>query len=384
MTQGIRPREILRRRKRRLQTVTLMLLLAAIVSGFWFWYRVHGWVTTDDAFVAGHVISVKAQTDGTVIELLTENTRYVDKGQVLVRLDANPTAVALQQAEAELADTVRGIVALRARADTLTQRMTSREAALNAVRHDWQRFSAAARDGAASAQQVDNAHDKLIELEAGIRETQAELRGVEAQLGTQAIAQHPSVEKAKAKLRLAFLAHMRRDIVAPVSGYVAKRKVQVGDRVNTGTPLLNIIPLDDVWVEANVLETQMADIRPGQRAEVRVDAYGDDRVYQGIVQGLNPATGSTFALLPTDNATGNFIHIAERVQVRIALDRDAVKAQPLQPGLSTLTRIRIDEAAADAPAFDLDHGAYRTDIYDNELDGAERIIATVLKDNGGL
>lgn len=383
MHKKIRPREILRQRNRRLKLMTLALLLAALLGGLYWWLEHRDWVGTDDAFVAGHLITLKAQSDGTVVELLTENTREVKKGDVLVRLDGNHALVALQQAQAELAETVRNIVTLKSKVETLKQRILAKEAALNQVRHDLSRFSAAAADGAASEQQVQNAQDKIRELEAVIRETRAEQQGIEAQLLDSSLNDHPAVEKAKSKLRKAYLDYERRNVIAPVAGYVAKRKAQIGDNVKTGMPLLVIVPLDEVWVEANFLETQLADIRPGQPAEIRVDAYRDERLYHGRVEGLTPATGSTFALLPTDNSTGNFIHIAERVQVRIALDAGELREHPLQPGLSTLTRVKIDETDASRlkSNVSLANAAYRTDIYEHELDGAEALIRQIVETN---
>ncbi len=383
MHKQIRPREILRQRNRRLKLMTLALLLAALLGGLYWWQEHRDWVGTDDAFVAGHLITLKAQSDGTVVELLTENTREVKKGDVLVRLDGNHALVALQQAQAELAETVRNIVTLKSKVETLKQRILAKEAALSQVRHDLSRFSAAAADGAASEQQVQNAQDKIRELEAVIRETRAEQQGIEAQLLDSSLNDHPAIEKAKSKLRKTYLDYERRNVIAPVAGYVAKRKAQIGDNVKIGAPLLVIVPLDEAWVEANFLETQLADIRPGQPAEIRVDAYRDERLYHGRVEGLTPATGSTFALLPTDNSTGNFIHIAERVQVRIALDADELREHPLQPGLSTLTRVKIDETDASRlkSNVSLANAAYRTDIYEHELDGAEALIRQIVASN---
>lgn len=383
MAHKIRPREILRQRNRRLKLMASALLLAGLLSLLYWWLNHRDWVGTDDAFVAGHLVTVKTQSSGTVIEVLAENTQHVQKGDVLVKLDGSHALIALQQAKAELAETVRSVVTLQAKVETLNQRIAAKEAALNQVRHDLKRLSIAAADGAASEQQVQNAQDKIMELAASLRETRAERQGVIAQLRNSAISNHPAVEQAKSRLRRAFLNYQRRKIVAPVSGYIAKRKVQIGDNLKTGAPLMLIVPLDQVWVEANFLETQIADIHPGQSAEIRVDAYGEDRLYHGHVQGINPATGSTFALLPTDNSSGNFIHIAERLQVRIALDADELRAYPLQPGLSTLTRINITEAGVSLPSYgiDLSHDAYRTDIYDHELDGAEQLIEYIVRFN---
>ncbi|AEG00895.1 HlyD family efflux transporter periplasmic adaptor subunit [Methylomonas methanica] len=381
----IRPKEILRQRNRRLKRLTFAIVLAGLISvGYW-WVLNRGCVSTDDAFVMGHLIPLKAQTEGIVVEILTENTRHVQKGDVLVKLDGVHAQIALQQAEAELGEVVRNLLSLTAKVETLKQRIIAKEAALNLVRHDLDRFTAAARDGAVSDQQVQNTRDKLRELEAVIRESQAEKISMEAQISGTTIDNHPAIEKAKSRVRAAFLNFQRRNIVAPVSGYVAKRKVQLGDNLKPGAPLLAIVPLNDLWIDANFLETQVADIRPGQTADIRVDAYGDKLIYHGIVQGISPGTGSTFALLPTDNATGNFIHVAERVQVRIGLDPKELEDNPLQPGLSTLTRINTRETGRPllSSSVDLVGDAYKTGVYQHELDGVEQRIRRIIVSNKG-
>jgi membrane fusion protein (multidrug efflux system) len=383
MHKTIRPKEIIRLRKRRLAAVTLSLLLAGGALLIYWWFTTRDWVATDDAFVSGHLITLKAQTEGTIVEILAENTQQVRQGQVLVRLDGVRAQLDFERAQAELGETLRHLEKLTAGIQTLQQRIAARQAALSQVRHDLKRFLAAFRDGAASEQQVQNARDKIRELEAAIKEAEAEKTGVEAEVGGVEIDKHPSVEKAKSKLRLAYLEYKRRNILAPASGYVAKRRAQIGDLVKPGAPLLVIVPLDDLWIEANFLENQIAGIRPGQSAEIRVDAYGDRLVYHGRVQGINPGTGSPFALLPTDNATGNFIHIAERVPVRIGLDPEELRKNPLQPGLSTLTRIKTSEAgdALLTSQIETTGEAYRTGIYEHELDDAEQLIEKIVSLN---
>ncbi|WP_256361062.1 biotin/lipoyl-binding protein [Methylomonas koyamae] len=179
---------------------------------------------TDDAFVAGHLVGVKAQVDGTVVEILAENTQAVQKGDVLVRLDGNYALVAMQQAEAELAKTVREFYMLKARLESLRQRLAAKQAAVMQVEHDLQRFKAAAGDGAVSDQQVQNAEDKLRELAAAIRETSAERDGVAAQLRDSGVDDYPAVEQAKSRLRRAYLDYQRREVRArcPVSSPSAR------------------------------------------------------------------------------------------------------------------------------------------------------------------
>lgn len=378
-----RPKEIIHQRNRRLKLVSLAIVLVCLVF-FGYWWSVNrDWVATDDAFVMGHLITLKAQTEGTVVAILAENTQHVQKGDVLVRLDGTHAEIALQQAEAELGEAVRHIVSLTAKIDSLKQRILSKEAALSQVRHDLGRFKTAAYDGAVSEQQVQNTQDKIRELEAMIRETLADKTGIEAQVAGAAIENNPAVEKAKSRVRNAFLNYQRRNVIAPVSGYIAKRKTQIGDNVKAGAPLLAIVPLDDLWIDANFLETRIAGIRPGQVADIRVDAYGDELIYHGKVEGITPGTGSLFALLPTDNATGNFIHVAERVQVRIGLDPNELKDNPLQPGLSTVTRINISKTGQQllTSSVRVDGAAYRTGIYDYELDGVDQRIQQIITSN---
>ncbi len=383
MRKTVRPKEIIRQRNRRLIAVTALLLLVGLSYFGYRWVSNRDWVTTDDAFIKGHLIAVKAQTSGTVVEILAENTQRVEKGQILARLDGTLARIALQQAQAELGETVRDIVALQANIETLQQRIIARKASLNRIRHDLQRLRAAAKEGAVSDQSVQNAEDRLLQLNAEIAAIRSEKAGIEAQVKADSVEIHPAVEKAKSRLRRAYLEYRRRNIIAPVSGYVAKRRTQVGDRVEPNSLLLVIVPLQDLWVEANLLETKIARVRPGQVAEIKVDAYNDERVYHGVVEGINPGTGSTFALLPTDNATGNFIHIAERVPVRIALDREELRKHPIQPGLSTLTRIKISNFGQTMPHSEVSlfSESYRTDVYEHELDGVEQLINDIIAAN---
>ena len=383
MTSRIRPREIIRQRRQRLIAVTLSLLLAGTLYFGQLWYAHRDWAATDDAFVTGHLITLKAQTKGSVVEVLAENTQKVREGQVLVRLDGTRSHIDFQQAQADLGEAVRNYHTLKSRIESLQHRIKARQAALNQVRHDLQRYASAAREGAVSDQQVQNARDRMDELEAAIAESTSEKNGAETQIRGTDIGNHPAIEIAKSKVRRTFLEYRRRDVLAPVSGYVAKRRAHVGDWVEPGAPLLVIVPLDDLWVEANFLESQIAGIRPGQPAEITLDAYGSDLVYHGRVQGINPGTGSSFAILATDNATGNFIHIAERVPVRIGLDPGELEENPVQPGLSTLTRVRISEAGKPllSSTAGVSSSAYRTTIYDHELDEAEAIIGKIIAEN---
>jgi membrane fusion protein (multidrug efflux system) len=246
-----------------------------------------------------------------------------------------------------------------------------------------ERYQRASPSGAISKQILQNTADKISSLEAEVRETQAELDALEAQIGGTTVMAHPAVDLAKHQLIEAHLEYARQQIRAPVSGYVAKRKAQVGDRVHPGASLMTIVPLDHLWVEANLRETELQHVRPGQPALVNVSLYGSKQTFHGTVEGLVPGSGSAFALLPPDNSTGNFIHIVERVPVRIALPPDELREHPIRPGLSTVTSINIMESGQSVwTSLAVPSTAeYETDVYADELPAAESMANEVMATN---
>jgi membrane fusion protein (multidrug efflux system) len=370
-------------RNRRLLIVAVLMMIAAAVYGIYWWTSARFWVQTDNAYVTGNLMPVTAQATGIVTQVLFEETQFVHRGDVMIRLDEHEAYAALGQARGRLGETVRRINALFLTQRQLGEKLAARRARLDVVRHDVNRYRQASPSGAVSKQILQNASDQLQALEADVREAQAEYDALDAQIGGTTVMEHPAVELAKHEFINAHLGYARQLIRAPVSGYVAKRKAQVGDRVKPGTNLMTIVPLDHLWVEANLRETEVGDIRPGQPAEVRVDLYGDKHTFHGTVEGLVPGTGSPFALLPPDNSTGNFIHITERVPVRIALAADEIREHPIRPGLSTVTKIRIGEQGNSvwSSLAKADTDEYQTDVYGDELTSAESLAEGVIAGN---
>ena len=364
--------------------LALVLLALLVVAGMLLWWiEARDWVSTDDAYVTGHLITLAAQSPGTVVEVLAENTHEVKAGKVLVRLDGARARFAWEEAKAHLGDTVRRVAARFADAERLRHQVEARLAALDRLRHDQARYRQAVAEEAIPRQQLQNTEDQIREAEALVEQSRAELAGVEATLAGTMPETHPAVEEAAASLRQKFLDYSRRNIVAPVAGHVAKRKVQVGDRVDPGTPLMAILPLDQLWVEANLKEKDLERVRPGQDAEVIVDMLGRGQPYHGRVEGIHPGTGSLFALLPPENTSGNFIHISERVPVRIALSSKELKARPLMQGLSTFTRIHVRDNSRPPLQSDVDirHAGYRTDVFEAEIQAADRQIDDIIRAN---
>lgn len=363
--------------------VLVLLALLIITSMLLWWIEARDWVGTDDAYVTGHLITLAAQSSGTVVEVLAENSHEVKAGKVLVRLDGARARFAWEEAKAHLGDTVRRVAARFADAERLRHQVEARLAAFDRLRHDQARYRQAVADEAIPRQQLQNTEDQIREAEALVEQSRAELAGVEATLAGTTPETHPAVAEAAAILRQKFLDYGRREIVAPVAGHVAKRKVQVGDRVEPGTPLMAILPLDHVWVEANLKEKDLERVRPGQDAEVIVDMLGRRQPYHGRVEGIHPGTGSLFALLPPENTSGNFIHITERISVRIALSPKELKARPLMQGLSTFTRIHVRDNGRPPLQSDVDtrHAGYRTDVFEAETRAADRQIDDIIRAN---
>lgn len=363
----------------------LALGVAVGVIGFGMRWLTHdrNWVTTDNAFVTGNIIPVQADATGVVAKVFAEETQQVKKGEVLVQLDAQRAQATLGQAQAELGRAVRNVGALYANRRQICQKITSRTAVRERTRHDLARYKKAASSGAASNQIVQNTEDTLAQQEADLREARAEYLAMESRLGGVTPTTHPDVESAKARFLDAYIEYLRQSIRAPASGYVAKRRVQVGQRVRPGDQIMNIVPIDHLWVEANLWENRMGRIRPGQPAIIKVDLYGSQVVFHGAVEGLVPGSGSVFATLPPDNATGNFIRIVQRVPVRISIDPEELKQTPLRPGLSTVTS--IDVGAEAKPVTDSEvkttTNEYATEVYDKDIIEARAKAEKIIKEN---
>ena len=379
----LRPKAIRARRNRRLLIVALLVLIATIgYLAYWVTYD-RFWVSTDNAYVTGNLVPVAAQASGIITQVLAEETQFVNRGDLMIRLDEHLAYAALGRARGRLGEEVRRIAALFMTRKQLAEKLTSRTARLDLARHDMDRYRAAAPSGAVSKQIVQNTSDRILALEAEVRETKAELDTLDAQIGGTTVMAHPAVDLAKHQLIDAYLEYTRQQIRAPVSGYVAKRKAQVGDRVQPGAPLMTIVPLDHLWVEANLRETELEHVRPGQPALVNVSLYGSKKTFHGTVEGLVPGSGSPFALLPPDNSTGNFIHIVERVPVRIALPPEELRENPIRPGLSTVTKINISESGQSvwSSLASPSTAEYETDVYADELPSAESMAKEVMATN---
>jgi membrane fusion protein (multidrug efflux system) len=385
-------------RKKALTIVASVVVVAGIGWAAYEWLVASHYESTDNAYVQGNVIQITPQIGGTVMAILADDTDFVKAGQPLVKLDPADARLALDQAEANLAQTVRQVRTLYANNGSLAAQVSLRQADvvkaqsdIARANDDLNRRQSLVGNGAVSKEelnhaqtQLDNARSALSAAQAGVTAAREQLASNQAMTEGTSIEQHPSVRAAGARVREAWLAAQRAALPAPVDGYVAKRTVQLGQRVAAGTPLMSIIPLRQVWVDANFKEVQLRKIRLGQPVILTADLYGKKVEYHGTVAGLAAGTGSAFALLPAQNATGNWIKVVQRVPVRVELDIRELAAHPLRVGLSMNATVDVSrqdgKTLADAPRA---AALSSTDVFKPLEGAAEAEVRRVIAQNTG-
>ena len=347
------------KRRAVLAGITAVFLLAGAGYGAWHLLVGSKHIETDNAYVGGNLVNVSSQVAGSVVEIRGDETQLVQAGSELVRLDPADAEVALAQAEARLGAAVRQ---QRERYTGVAQyeaQVEQRRVALKTAQDDLARRLPLAGENIVSGEDVAHARQAVLDARAAVEVALRQLATARAGVSGVAPGEHPNVLAARDDYMAAWLAARRNTIAAPVTGYVAKRSVQVGSRIAPGAPLLSVVPLDQLWVDANFKESELRDIRIGQSATIEADIYGDKVAYHGKVVGLGAGTGSAFSLLPAQNATGNWIKVVQRVPVRISLDPKELQAHPLRVGLSTTVEVDISRQeggvlgamAPQAPAY---------------------------------
>ena len=370
------------KRKRALLILATVVVVAAVV---WilYYFLVGRWhESTDDAYVQGNVVSITPQAQGTVVSIGADEGMKVTAGQVLVQLDPNDAQVAYQQAVANLAGTVRQVRGLYSAVNAGQADLQARQVAVQKARADVTRREGLVATGAVSAEELSHARDELAAAQAALSGSQEQLSRNRALVDATTVSDQPQVRAAAAQLRTAYLNLQRAQIVAPVSGYVAKRSVQLGQRVQPGITLMTIVPLEQLWVEANFKETQLAKMRIGQPVELHSDLYGGDVTFNGHLTSLGLGTGSAFSLLPAQNASGNWIKIVQRVPVRVDIDPKQLAEHPLRLGLSMSADVGIRDqngpVLASAPP---NKPLLTTQAYAKQLADADALIAKTIRAN---
>jgi membrane fusion protein (multidrug efflux system) len=386
------------KRRPALLAVAGVAVLGGLIYGGWWFATQRHYESTDNAYVQAPVVQITPQVGGTVLAVLADDTDVVKAGQPLVRLDPADARLALDRAESQLAQTVREVRTLYANNATLQANIRLREAEVTRTQSDVAR---AADDvnrrkpllasGAVGGEEMKHAETTLAVARSALAGAQSSLAAAQEQLASNraltegtSVEKHPNVLRAAAAVREAYLAVQRNEVLAPISGQVAKRTVQVGQRIAPGTPLMSVIPLDQVWVEANFKEVQLRRMRIGQPVKLTADLYGDRIEYDGHVAGVGAGTGAAFALLPAQNATGNWIKVVQRVPVRVELTASELKSHPLRVGLSMEATVDVAQQSGDpvlgAPT---PRASSSTQVFQPQTAAADRLVRSIIAGNLG-
>jgi membrane fusion protein (multidrug efflux system) len=339
--------------------------------------------STDDAYVAGDVVAITAREPGTVIALHADNTQAVQRNQMLIAFDPAIADATMASAEAQLARTVRMVRADFSRVDEAAAEIVRAEADLARANADLDRRQQAAGAGAVSGEDVAHAADGVRAATATLalaRSRQAQARA--AVQGTR-VETHPDVLAAIAAMRRAAIGQNHMRLTAPVDGVLAQRSVQLGQHVAAGAPLMAVVGLDRLWVDANFRETQLADMRVGQPATIVSDIYGGKVTVHGHVLGLGAGSGNAFALLPPQNASGNWIKIVQRLPVRIALDPAELRKNPLRIGLSVTVTVDTKDHSGEAVARAAPAQPFAAEASQGSGPAVETRIAQIIAENRG-
>ncbi len=370
------------KRKRALFILATVVVIAAVVWALYYFLVGRWHESTDDAYVQGNVVSITPQAVGTVVSIGADEGMKVTAGQVLVQLDPNDAQVAYEQAVANLAGTVRQVRGLYSAVNAGQADLQARQVAVQKAQADVTRREGLVATGAVSAEELSHARDELAAAQAALSGSQEQLSRNRALVDATTVSDQPQVRAAAAQLRTAYLNVQRAQIVAPVSGYVAKRSVQLGQRVQPGVTLMTIVPLEQLWVEANFKETQLAKMRIGQPVGLHSDLYGGDVTFNGHLTSLGMGTGSAFSLLPAQNASGNWIKIVQRVPVRVDIDARQLAAHPLRLGLSMSADVSIrDQDGAVLASAPPNKPLLTTQAYAKQLADADALIARTIRAN---
>ncbi|WPP87649.1 EmrA/EmrK family multidrug efflux transporter periplasmic adaptor subunit [Acinetobacter pittii] len=356
------------KRKKFLGFFALILLIAAILYAIWALF-LNNSVSTDNAYVGAETAQITSMVSGQVAQVVVKDTQTVHRGDVLVRIDDRDAKIALAQAEAELAKAKRQYKQTAANSSSLNSQVVVRADEINSAKAqvaqaqadydkaalELNRRAQLAASGAVSKEELTKAQSAVetaragLELaKAGLAQASSSRKAAESTLAAnEALIQGlsetstPDVQVAQAHVEQAQLDLERTVIRAPVDGVITRRNIQVGQRVAPGTSMMMIVPLNDLYVDANFKESQLKKVRPGQAVTLTSDLYGDDVEYHGKVMGFSGGTGSAFALIPAQNATGNWIKVVQRLPVRIALDPKELAEHPLRVGLSMEAKVDL-------------------------------------------
>ena len=369
-------------RKKGLSIFILLLLLIAIGSAAYWFFFIKGFEETEDAYVSGNQVMVSAQVAGNISKINVDNMDPVQAGDVLLELDDTNTKLSFEQAKSNLANAVRQISQLNYTVKQLKSAVRANEITLAQAQGNLNRRVQLVKDGAIDKESFQHAKEAVELAKANLTTSQNQLGANQALLLDGPLSEQPQIQSAVSNLKQAWLNLERTKIRSPIKGYVARRNAQVGQAVSVGGALMAVVTTDQMWLDANFKETQLTHMRIGQPVEIHFDLYGKDKTFNGKVVGIEMGTGSAFSLLPTQNATGNWIKVVQRVPVRIQLDPQQLIENPLRIGLSATVKVNVSDSQGEtlrdqAPATTL----YSTNVLQYDESAVNNLIESIIRDN---
>ena len=369
-------------RKKGLSIFILLLLLIAIGSAAYWFFFIKGFEETEDAYVSGNQVMVSAQVAGNISKINVDNMDPVQAGDVLLELDDTNTKLSFEQAKSNLANAVRQISQLNYTVKQLKSAVRANEITLAQAQGNLNRRVQLVKDGAIDKESFQHAKEAVELAKANLTTSQNQLEANQALLLDGPLSEQPQIQSAVSNLKQAWLNLERTKIRSPIKGYVARRNAQVGQAVSVGGALMAVVTTDQMWLDANFKETQLTHMRIGQSAEIHFDLYGKDKTFNGKVVGIEMGTGSAFSLLPTQNATGNWIKVVQRVPVRIQLDPQQLAENPLRIGLSATVKVNVSDSQGEtlrnqAPSTTL----YSTNVLQYDESAVNNLIESIIRDN---
>ncbi|WP_288294303.1 EmrA/EmrK family multidrug efflux transporter periplasmic adaptor subunit [uncultured Haemophilus sp.] len=369
-------------RKKGLSIFILLLLLIAIGSAAYWFFFIKGFEETEDAYVSGNQVMVSAQVAGNISKINVDNMDPVQAGDVLLELDDTNTKLSFEQAKSNLANAVRQISQLNYTVKQLKSAVRANEITLAQAQGNLNRRVQLVKDGAIDKESFQHAKEAVELAKANLTTSQNQLEANQALLLDGPLSEQPQIQSAVSNLKQAWLNLERTKIRSPIKGYVARRNAQVGQAVSVGGALMAVVTTDQMWLDANFKETQLTHMRIGQPVEIHFDLYGKDKTFNGKVVGIEMGTGSAFSLLPTQNATGNWIKVVQRVPVRIQLDPQQLIENPLRIGLSATVKVNVSDSQGEtlrdqAPATTL----YSTNVLQYDESAINNLIESIIRDN---
>lgn len=369
-----------KRHKRLYAFIGALLIIGLILGSIWFTHS-RFIVSTEDAYVEGSVVTITTQVAGNVTYIGADNTDFVSANDVLIKLDPMNAKLNLAKSKLALAQTVRNLRNQYAKTAELQAHIMSAKTDLKKAEVEYHRRMNLARANAVSVEELQQSKQRYDNALAAYHAAEAQFAAQQALIDHTEVKTHPNVLSAIAAVKEAYLSLHRTQLRAPVSGMVTKRTAQIGQFVNVGATMMSVVPLDHVWVSANFKESELELIRTGQEVTLIADVYGDSMKYHGKVIGLDAGTGNAFALLPAQNATGNWIKVVQRLPVRIELDPDEIKEKPLRIGLSMKVKIDTREFVDNNEQPTPQMQRYKTDIFEYDFSQLDVEIDKIINDN---